>query len=364
MGSVVRMLKTATIAPVQTLRGIGHRLLLNLRQPPQVARLREIVQETPLILQIETTNICNSRCVFCAYPNMKRPKGVMSMPLFEKIVQDYCRMGGGPVSLTPVVGDALLDPHLLQRIELLAAQKKINQISLTTNAIALERYSDDDLATILNKLACIQISIGGLAPLTYRTMYGVDRFPQVERAMERLMTLKDRVAGRPAAVIFAFRTNDWQFEHRYRRQLKEYRRRGIFVSHIWNYANYAGQVQTDRQLRLEVIDGHGERLHSCIYANVHMAVCWDGHITACGCADFEGQALGIGHAGEDTLTEVWSGQKRAAILDSFAAGKTPGICRKCSAYQPDFTVFAQPFCRDISRRQPLPLEYFQQFWGG
>jgi MoaA/NifB/PqqE/SkfB family radical SAM enzyme len=357
------MLKTVILSPLQTLRAIGHRVLLNFRHSPQVARLREIARANPLILQIETTNICNSRCVFCAYPSMKRRKGIMSMALFEKVVQDYCRMGGGPVSLTPVVGDALLDPHLLERIEILAAQPEINQISLTTNAIALERYSDDDLRKLLKSLDCMQVSVGGLDPLTYRTLYGVDQFPQVQQAMERLLDLKDSVPGQ-TDITFAFRTTDWQFERRFRRQLKEYRRRGAFISHIWNYANYAGMVQTDKQLQLEVIDGHGEKLQPCIYATVHMAVCWDGQITACGCADFEGQALKVGHAGEETLAEVWSGKKRAAILASFASGKAPGICRKCSAYQPDLVIFSQPFCKGILSRHPLPREYFQQFWGG
>lgn len=362
MRFAVRLL-TALSTPLKTLNGLRRLLLPRFRARARVLRMRNLTREAPLILQIETTNLCNARCVFCAYPSMTRRKGVMSMPLFEKVVKDYCAMGGGPVSLTPVVGDALLDPHLLERLGLLRAAPEISQISLTTNAIALERYSDVQIGYLLETLDCIQVSIGGLDSETYVKLYGVDRFTQVKREMERLLDLKDSVPH-PAKISFAFRTNDWKFDFLFRRQLKEYRRRGVFVSHISSYANYAGLVQSDEKLKLNVIDGQEKKPEPCIYASVHMSICWDGTITACGCADFNADSLRIGQVETDGLSQVWSGDKRIAILNSFGLGKPPGICRKCSAYAPDTTIFSETFCKQIVPHQPLPLKYFQQFWGG
>ena len=57
-------------SPMHTLAEIGRRFLPQGGISPQVQRMREITNATPLILQIETTNVCNSACVFCAYPNM------------------------------------------------------------------------------------------------------------------------------------------------------------------------------------------------------------------------------------------------------------------------------------------------------
>ena len=350
-------------SPINTIMEIGHRFIPKADTSPQVIRMRELTNGTPLILQIETTNVCNSACVFCAYPKMTRAKGVMSLSLFKQIVNEYALMGGGPVSLTPLVGDALLDPYLLERLKILDSSSQISQISLTTNAIALARYSDEHVLQILKIMDCIQVSIGGLDAATYKTLYGVNHFDRVEKALERLLTLKGEVPA-PPHINFAFRTNDWKFELRYRQKLEEYRRRGAFVSHIWNYANYAGLVRNDAKLKLEVIDGGMEKRLTCIYPAVHMAIGWDGRITACGCADFEGTALKIGQAGENPLNQVWSGEKRMAILDSFAMGKIPGICRECSAYQPDADIFSRSFCRGIMPHRPLPPEYFQQFWGG
>ena len=367
MKPLERILKTLVVrfaeSPLDTLAEICRRLLAGREVSPQVLRLRKVTRETPLILQIETTNVCNARCVFCAYPGMQRDKGVMSIPLFERIVKEYAAMGGGPVSLTPVVGDALLDPHLLDRLRILDACPQVSQTSLTTNGIALDRYHDKELRCLLEQLDCIQVSIGGLDRVTYAALYGVDRLPQVQQGVERLLALREGVSD-PAHITFAFRTNDWKFTRRFRRQLDEFRHRGVFVSHIWTYANYSERVKSDDKLNLVVIDCPMEMRSTCIYARVHMAICRDGRITACGCADFEGDALGIGQAGKDTLAEVWAGEKRFGILDSFRKGAPAEICRKCSAYQPDDIAFSSKFCRGIEPHRPLPLEYFQQFWGG
>src|SRR5512135_2329361 len=367
MKPLERILKTLAVrfavSPLDTLTGICRRLLPGREVLPQVLRLQEITHQTPLILQIETTNVCNARCVFCAYPKMLREKGIMSIPLFERIVQEYATMGGGPVSLTPVVGDALLDPHLLNRLRILEACPEIRQVSLTTNAIALERYRDEDVCPLLEAMDCIQVSIGGLDAATYEAMYGVNRFPQVQRGLERLLALRESVAA-PAHITLAFRTNDWKFERRFRRQLEGFRRRGVFVSHIWSYSNYSGFVKSDEKLDLAVVDSSVKMRQACIYARVHMAICWDGRITACGCADFEGDALSIGQAGQNSLAEVWAGKKRIGILDSFQERNPADICKKCSAYQPASVVFSGRFCSGIEPHHPLPLEYFQQFWGG
>jgi MoaA/NifB/PqqE/SkfB family radical SAM enzyme len=69
---------------------------------------------------IGVTNICNARCVFCAYPRAMDSKdlkgGVMPLPLFKKIVDEWVALGGTQVDLTHTVGDPLVDPGLLDKV--------------------------------------------------------------------------------------------------------------------------------------------------------------------------------------------------------------------------------------------------------
>lgn len=367
MTSVSRRLKFFVVgitqSPLNTLQEFARRFLPAKELGPQVRRLQKIARETPLILQIETINVCNAACIFCGYKSMKRKKGVMSMPLFEKVVKDYAHLGGGPVSLTPVGGDALLDPHLIERIKILDAHPRINQISLTTNALALERYSDEEVCYLLKALDCIQVSVGGLDAETYGTMYAVERFEKAQSAMERLLRLKNVVPS-PANITFAFRTNDWSFELRFKRKIAGYQKQGVFISHIWMYANYSGLVESDERRKLVVLDSDARQQANCLYGCISMAVCWDGRITACGCADIEADALAIGNAAEEALPDVWSGSRRLGIVNSFVNEKPAGICRNCSAYLPDTGVFSRPYFKVFGPHQPLPLEFFHQFWGG
>jgi MoaA/NifB/PqqE/SkfB family radical SAM enzyme len=343
-------------SPVPTTARVFHKLFSVFKRR-QIERLRETTSHSPLMLQIETTNVCNAACIFCAYPGMKREKGVMSMPLFERIVKEYAEMGGSAVSLTPVVGDALLDPHLLERLRILKAHPAIRQITLTTNGIALEKYSDEEVRSLLESLSCIQVSIGGLDRATYKAMYGTDRFVQVQAAMERLLALKTTVSI-PANITFAFRTNDWKFTRRFRKQLSGYRQQGVDICHMWAYANYGGQVETGAKIGLTIVDSQPDKQKTCIFPRIHAAVCWDGTVTACACTDLECRQLKIGHIGEEALSGILSGEKRTRILDSFGKDALVDICRKCSAYQPD-TDFADPCFDGVHPNKPLPLDFFR-----
>ncbi len=308
------------------------------------------------MLQIETTNVCNAACIFCAYPGLKRKKGVMSLPLFEKIIGEYEKMGGTAVSLTPVVGDAFLDPHLIDRIRMIKAHPGIKQISVTTNGIALNKYSDEDLLYVLESLSCIQVSIGGLYRATYTMMYGVDKFDQVHASLERLMKLKSSVSS-AANLTFAFRTTDWKFMGRFKKQIQAYRRQGVFISHMWAYGNYGELVKKGGKHNLMVFEKRPDKNKTCIYPSIHAAICWDGKVTACACTDLECAYLRIGNVEEEGLAEILSGKKRTGMLDSFEKNVLTDLCRKCSAYRPD-TAFAHPCFREVHAGRPLPLDFF------
>ena len=42
----------------------------------------------PELIYIETTNICNAKCIMCPHVKMKRPQGFMSQQMFKKAILD------------------------------------------------------------------------------------------------------------------------------------------------------------------------------------------------------------------------------------------------------------------------------------
>src|SRR5215210_2556474 len=54
---------------------------------------RDRAPSMPEIVQIESTNICNAKCVFCPRDDMHRKQGVMDMALYQKIVDECAALG-------------------------------------------------------------------------------------------------------------------------------------------------------------------------------------------------------------------------------------------------------------------------------
>ena len=80
---------------------------------------KDMLKRPPVSLGLNVTDVCNAKCVYCAY-RFHKPEGVMDMAVYEKAVRDYAELGGGVLGLSNMTGDPLLDPHLVERIEFAA----------------------------------------------------------------------------------------------------------------------------------------------------------------------------------------------------------------------------------------------------
>ena len=150
----------------------------------------------PIMLFCETVNICNADCVFCPYSAQTRPRGFMTSELFETVLAQYRQIGGGYLTLTPMVGDALVDRLWMERIRMLGGTRERITPSVTTNLYALDRYSDRDVAEMLTVLARIHVSCYGITAdeceaITRRRSF--DRFVAQAR---RLLSLRQELAAK------------------------------------------------------------------------------------------------------------------------------------------------------------------------
>jgi 2-iminoacetate synthase ThiH len=65
-----------------------------------IATGRDRARHLPDIVQIESTNLCNAKCVFCPRDEMHRRQGVMDFDLFAKIVDECAALGITHVRVT------------------------------------------------------------------------------------------------------------------------------------------------------------------------------------------------------------------------------------------------------------------------
>ena len=85
----------------------------------------------PEIVQIESTNICNAKCVFCPRDDMARKQGVMDMELFKKVVDECVELGIEHVRMHNY-GEPFVDRQLVDKVRY-AKQKGVPQVGMISN---------------------------------------------------------------------------------------------------------------------------------------------------------------------------------------------------------------------------------------
>ncbi len=109
--------------------------------PEELFEYRKLTPSSYLVTGV--TNICNAKCTFCAYPKVVANKtlqtGVMSFEVFRKAIDEWAALGGQSLDLTPVVGDPLVDPGLLDKVDYAVNKAGLKDVYLTTNAILINK---------------------------------------------------------------------------------------------------------------------------------------------------------------------------------------------------------------------------------
>jgi cyclic pyranopterin phosphate synthase len=94
-------------------------------------------------LRIAVTDRCNLRCVYCMPPQgieWKVRSAILSYEEIARVVRAAAGMGIRKIRLTG--GEPLARPHVERLVEMIAAVPGIQDISMTTNAVLLDRHAE------------------------------------------------------------------------------------------------------------------------------------------------------------------------------------------------------------------------------
>ena len=115
-------------------RSAAERVLLANARPVRrlmAATGRDRAIRLPDIVQIESTNLCNAKCVFCPRDEMHRQQGVMEMGLFQKIVDECAALGITHVRMHNY-GEPFLDKQLVEKVRY-AKSRGIAEVGMISN---------------------------------------------------------------------------------------------------------------------------------------------------------------------------------------------------------------------------------------
>lgn len=286
----------------------------------------------PFELHLELTNLCNANCIFCPYQFQERETGFMSDEVFHKAVADFVACGGGSVGLTPVVGDALIDPQFLERVRFLRAQPKIDRLWVTTNGILLDKHGID--AVLASGLTSITISTSGFDAESYRRVYRSTAYERFRRNVLALVE-RNRALPEPLTITIGLRTDRPLDEVMRDPDFQPVLAHGPDIDFTWSFTSAGGRITREalpKSMRLRVVD---DRRETCVQLYNGPIVLPDGTVMACSCVAAMDAApdLGIGNVLERDLLEIWRSDRMRQIRASFGTPELNPTCAGCDMYR-------------------------------
>jgi len=279
-----------------------------------------IVGDFPIHLDIESTNVCNLKCPFCAvtYKNWgPYRRGFMAMTLFRKIIDEGAANGLYSMKLS-LRGEPLLHPKLAEMIKY-AKEKGIIDTYFNTNATLLNESSINGL--IDAKLDRISISFEGTTKEFYEKCRVGAKFEDVVANVKLLRQIRDkRGVDYPQIRVQTLLLPE----------LKE-----SFPQYMEFWQGIADEVAyLDARHETPQDDHRGLVADwSCPFLWQRMTILWDGTLLPClmhGVADFS--LMSLGNVKEMSIKEAWQSQQTARYRELHKAGKAHELeaCDRCS----------------------------------
>jgi len=284
----------------------------------------------PVMVICETVNICCNDCVICPYSTMTRKKEVMSLELFEKLLEDYSAMGGGKLSLTPKMGDIFFDTLLPRRLELVRNFPKITGLSVTTNAIMSDRFTDEELCDIVSSFERVHISVYGLDPEEYALMTRRDTYQRMIDNIHRIIA----VSPRSCTIMLGFRLLREQSPAEIDAWILKNFNAKIPHDVTGTFMDWGGALDTALPLPLS---GKWRLARAnaspCIIPLAACLVFSNGDVSFCSCNDYAiKEEFRLGNIAENSLTEIINSPRNVKLWESPL--NLPRSCKFCSSHRP------------------------------
>ena len=277
----------------------------------------------PVRLHIQTISYCNAHCLFCAYPEVagRISHGIMEDAVYAKIIDEAVQYQPRRISLL-LMNEPLLDRKLPDRVRY--AKQKLGdatEVTITSNGSLLTPRIINRL--IDSGLDRIKISIQGITKDTYERVMGL-KYDRTFTGISLLVdTLKKRKASRPKVVLSM--VNVGHNEDEIKKYKRHWRRKGIKATTV-AFENKGGNIKEDIELHpfgLQAME-RCYRFNRCAY------ILFNGDVIPC-CADWA-RTVVLGNVKEQSLRNIWHGEKLNAIRNNFREGNhvlLPEICRSC-----------------------------------
>lgn len=151
--------------------------------------LDDVIYESKLeLIQVEVTGCCNMHCKHCRAAN--QPRKMIDKNQMNKIFNFANKVKSDNFKFTFSGGEPFMNPNLYDYI-VMAKNKEIDSIVITTNASLITDEMLEKLNNLELPFLCIQISIDSINPKTHNSFRGYDNaFEKCDEVLEKIKNYK------------------------------------------------------------------------------------------------------------------------------------------------------------------------------
>ncbi|MFC1952763.1 radical SAM/SPASM domain-containing protein [Chloroflexota bacterium] len=289
---------------------------------------RDIV--IPERIQLELVFGCNASCIMCpVHIPSQRKKGIMSLDLFKKIVDEMAQYNETIDKFDLWgLGEPLLDKGLYEKIEY-AKSKGFRNLAIATNADLLKEEYQSSL--LESGLDTVIFSIDGNQKATHESIRKGVNFDNV---IDNVWSIIEKRNNGDYKTRFVFRfirqesnINEWgEYQEFWKGRISPDKGDLIigYDAHNWGgEILIPGNSVEKKELAIEK--------KPCHHVYDRLIVLWDGTIPLC-CTDMHHAEYAVGNVNDASSIEVFNNEKISNIREFHMAGKKNNmdICQQCT----------------------------------
>lgn len=263
----------------------------------------------PYLVDIELTNQCNLRCIFCGQQTMKRPRGFMNEKIYKKIINS-CAQHLTPIRLIRW-GEPFLHPKIINFLEY--AKLKRLPVHITNNGLAIK---EDQMKKIIDMgIDSLIFSFQGATKEQYEIMRNNHQYDQLKNNILKMVEIRGN-NEKPFIHISTTVTNESKEEI------------DGFINYWGKIADSVGvgktnlsrlspnQIQSFKTIGKLVILKEQETIKKyyrpCTEVYQKLSVNWDGQVTCC-CGDFDNFLI-VGDINKNSLFDIWNNSQELKLF--------------------------------------------------
>lgn len=282
---------------------------------------REINKDFPNILNVEPTNRCNLKCVYCPRERASKGTGLMEWGLFTRIIDEACEYKKLIMLNFHKDGESFLHPRFFDMVRYAKKKDVAKTIHINTNALPWTDKVIDDI--IDSGLDDITVSLDAARRETYKKHKGVDCLFLAEKNV-RLLLEKRKKRGMSRPLV---RAKIMEFESISREEMEEFfdKWEGVadFVQ-VTGIHNWSGAIKG-----VKVTDERSQVRYPCVIMWYSLVVNWNGQATVCS-VDWNTE-IQVGNVNNESIHRIWQSPELKAVRRSQIEKKYAeyNVCKDC-----------------------------------